>query len=104
MERKLISWITILAFAMTILPVLPHAAEAEGTTTTTITMGTTGLEYGRYYRDADNVSSWANEVMSWANATCIINGTIPTTLDPQGTATRVQVVAMLGRFVLLIAE
>lgn len=56
------------------------------------------------YSDADSVSSWANEVMSWANATGIINGTTTTTLDPQGTATRAQVAAMLERFVLLIAE
>lgn len=56
------------------------------------------------YSDADSVSSWANEVMSWANATGIIGGTTTTTLDPQGTATRAQVAAMLERFVLLIAE
>lgn len=56
------------------------------------------------YSDADSVSSWANEVMSWANAIGIIGGTTTTTLDPQGTATRAQVAAMLERFVLLIAE
>lgn len=56
------------------------------------------------YSDADSVSSWANEVMSWANATGIITGTTTTTLDPQGIATRAQVAAMLERFVLLIAE
>ena len=56
------------------------------------------------YSDVDSVSSWANEVMSWANATGIIGGTTTTTLDPQGTATRAQVAAMLERFVLLIAE
>ena len=56
------------------------------------------------YSDANSVSSWANEVMSWANATGIIGGTTTTTLDPQGTATRAQVAAMLERFVLLIAE
>lgn len=48
MKRKLISWITILAFTMTMLPVLPHAAEAEEATTS-ITMGTTELEHGKYY-------------------------------------------------------
>lgn len=56
------------------------------------------------YSDADSVSSWASEVMSWANATGLITGTTTTTLDPQGTATRAQVAAMLERFVLLIAE
>ena len=56
------------------------------------------------YSDADSVSSWAREVMSWANATGLITGTTTTTLDPQSTATRAQVAAMLERFVILIAE
>lgn len=54
------------------------------------------------YSDAGDVSGWAAEVMSWANAEGLINGTSSTTLDPQGTATRAQVAAMLERFVKML--
>ena len=50
------------------------------------------------YADADKVSGYALEAMRWANAEGIINGTSPTTLYPQGTATRAQAAAMLMRF------
>lgn len=52
MKRKLISWITILTFAMTIFPVLPHAAEAEPATE--VYLGDTQLESGKYYAVTDN--------------------------------------------------
>ena len=48
---------------------------------------------------SDQPSAWAQDVMEWANAEGLINGTTATTLDPQGTATRAQVAAMLQRFI-----
>ena len=48
---------------------------------------------------SDQPSAWAQDVMEWANAEGLINGTTATTLDPQGTATRAQVAAMLERFI-----
>lgn len=50
-------------------------------------------------RYSDQPSAWAQDVMSWANAVGIINGTSDSILDPQGQATRAQVAAMLERFV-----
>ena len=46
----------------------------------------------------DQPSEWANDVMEWAVAEGLISGTSATTLDPQGTATRAQVAAILQRF------
>lgn len=51
------------------------------------------------YGDAADVSSWAEDVMSWAYAEGLITGMSDDTLAPQGTATRAQVAAMLERFV-----
>lgn len=51
------------------------------------------------YTDADSVSDWGAEAMSWAVGVGLINGTTPTTLDPQGSATRAQVAAILMRYV-----
>lgn len=50
------------------------------------------------YSDADSVSGWAEEAMSWANAEGLINGVTDNTLEPQGAATRAQVAAILERF------
>lgn len=47
---------------------------------------------------SDQPSAWAVEVMQWAKAEGLINGTTATTLDPQGHATRAQVAAILQRF------
>lgn len=59
------------------------------------------------YPDADKVSAYAEEAVSWANAEGIIggsneNGTLY--LLPQGNATRAQVAAMLMRYVQNIAQ
>lgn len=51
------------------------------------------------YGDAADVSSWAEDVMSWAYAEGLITGMSDDTLAPQDTATRAQVAAMLERFV-----
>lgn len=47
----------------------------------------------------DQPSAWATDVMQWAVAEGLITGTSSDTLDPQGTATRAQVAAMLQRFI-----
>ena len=49
-------------------------------------------------RYSDQPSAWADDVMEWAVAEGLISGTSATTLDPQGTATRAQVAAILQRF------
>lgn len=50
------------------------------------------------YSDADQVSSWAETVLSWANAEGLINGMTETTIAPQGLATRAQVAAIFQRY------
>jgi hypothetical protein len=54
------------------------------------------------YPDADRVSSWAEQAMSWAVGAGIINGTGDGTLAPTGNASRAEVAAMLQRFCNLI--
>ena len=50
------------------------------------------------YSDAAAISSWANDVMQWAVAEGLISGMTEDTLQPQGSATRAQVAAILERF------
>lgn len=50
------------------------------------------------YSDADSVSPWATDVVSWANAEGLLNGVTSDTLAPQGQTTRAQTAAMLERF------
>ena len=47
---------------------------------------------------SDQPSAWAEEVMQWAVGEGLISGTSTTTLDPQGSATRARVSAILQRF------
>lgn len=49
------------------------------------------------FADAGSVHSWAVKEMQWAVGTGIINGK-GESLDPQGTATRAELAAMLARF------
>lgn len=49
------------------------------------------------YADADEVASWAENAMAWANAEGLINGMTEDTLVPVGNATRAQVAAILYR-------
>lgn len=54
------------------------------------------------FPDAGNVSGWAEEALSWANAAGLINGTVrdgQTILDPQGSASRAQVAMILMNYV-----
>ena len=50
------------------------------------------------FADADRVSGWALEAMTWAVERGIITGRGDGTLDPRGEATRAEVAAMLTRF------
>lgn len=51
-----------------------------------------------HYSDAENISSWANDVLSWAVAEGLLAGVTDDQLQPQGQATRAQVAAILERF------
>lgn len=50
------------------------------------------------YNDAASVSSWAVETVQWAVAEGLISGMPGNLLEPQGSATRAQVAAILERF------
>ena len=50
------------------------------------------------YNDAAAISSWANDVMSWAVAEGLLTGVTNDQLQPQGNATRAQVAAIFERF------
>ena len=55
------------------------------------------------YTDANSVSDWAAEAMSWALETGVIEGVTATTLQPQGTATRAQCATIFMRYDALVA-
>ena len=50
------------------------------------------------YTDAEKISAYAKDAMSWANALGLITGDTPATLTPQASATRAQVATILMRF------
>lgn len=50
------------------------------------------------FDDAETVSDWAQDAVSWAHAEGLLAGTSATMLAPQGEATRAQLAAMLVRF------
>lgn len=50
------------------------------------------------FTDADEVSGYAVEAMSWAVSVGLIEGTTDTTLSPRGNATRAQIAMILMRF------
>ena len=50
------------------------------------------------YTDASQISAYAKDAMSWANKAGLIGGVSATTLQPQGSAIRAQVAAILMRF------
>lgn len=71
--------------------ILYRYAQAKG-------YGTTASFDLSAYGDVSDVSAWAISAMQWACGKDIIIGTSPTTLAPQGTATRAQAATMLQRF------
>ncbi|MGM9640198.1 MAG: S8 family serine peptidase [Faecousia sp.] len=50
------------------------------------------------FKDADKVSSYAKDALSWAVAEGLIKGVSSTTLAPKGSATRAQAAVLLVRF------
>ena len=51
------------------------------------------------FEDADKITDYAKTVMQWAVGNRLIKGKSETLLDPQGTATRAEISAMLHRFI-----
>ncbi len=51
------------------------------------------------FADADTVSAWAQDAMRWAVQEGLLTGKDGARLDPQGTATRAEVAAILARFI-----
>ena len=50
------------------------------------------------FRDREQISGWAVPAANWAVGGGILNGRSGGVLDPQGTATRAELAAMLRRF------
>ena len=50
------------------------------------------------FSDSEDAGSWAVDALSWCVEEGILTGVDDTTLDPQGTATRAQIAAILMRF------
>jgi hypothetical protein len=57
------------------------------------------VNLGTKFHDAGEVSGWALEAVSWANATGLLGGRAATELAPAGTATRAEAAAILRRFI-----
>ena len=51
------------------------------------------------FTDAAQISDWAWEAVSWANAEGLLNGKGENLLDPQGQASRAEAAALISRFV-----
>ena len=56
------------------------------------------------FNDSTKVSPWAEDALKWAVASGIINGDEQNLLNPQGSATRAEVAAMLARLAESIAK
>ncbi|MDR1204616.1 MAG: S-layer homology domain-containing protein, partial [Peptococcaceae bacterium] len=57
------------------------------------------VSLGTKFHDAGEVSGWALEAVSWANAAGILGGRSAMSLAPAGTATRAEAAAILQRFI-----
>lgn len=56
------------------------------------------------YTDADDISTWAQAAMGWANAEGLVTGVTNTTLEPTGSATRACAAEVLMRFCESVAK
>jgi hypothetical protein len=56
------------------------------------------------FKDAGEVSDFAEEAMSWAVGAGLITGKGNGILDPKGEATRAEVATILMRFIRMLAE
>lgn len=59
----------------------------------------TAKQMEKTFSDSESISAWATDAISWCVNTGILNGKNGNLLDPQGSATRAEVAAMLMRFV-----
>ncbi|MCL2368083.1 MAG: S-layer homology domain-containing protein, partial [Oscillospiraceae bacterium] len=69
---------------------------------TVFTGGNTSVPAGfdlSQFQDRNQLSDWAESYMYWANHNGLITGRTPTTLAPQGTATRAEAAGIVARFV-----
>lgn len=57
-----------------------------------------------HYSDSGEVSSWAQEAMTWAVGVGLISGKDNATLDPAGFATRTEVATIYQRMVALMVQ
>ena len=65
-----------------------------------LTMATPALMSALHpFKDASQISSWAEEPMRWAVTSGVITGTSSTKLSPDGSANRAQMATILMRFV-----
>ena len=51
------------------------------------------------FADVTSISPWAQDAMRWAVQEGLLTGKDGARLDPQGTATRAEVAAILARFI-----
>ena len=51
------------------------------------------------FKDADKITDYAKTAMGWAVGSGLVKGKSSNLLDPQGTATRAEIAAMLHRFI-----
>ena len=51
------------------------------------------------FKDADKITDYAKTAMQWAVGSGLVKGKSGNLLDPQGTATRAEIAAMLHRFI-----
>ena len=51
------------------------------------------------FKDADKITDYAKTAMQWAVGSSLVKGKSGNLLDPQGTATRAEIAAMLHRFI-----
>lgn len=56
------------------------------------------------FADYEQISGYAAEALSWANAEGLVSGRSKTALSPQGQATRAEVAAILHRFAENVAK
>lgn len=56
------------------------------------------------FTDNKDISSWAEEALSWAVSSVLVTGRADNTLDPTGTATRAETAVILQRYMSLMTN
>ena len=60
-------------------------------------VNTSGADIKKF-KDVDKIADYAKTAMQWASGSGLVKGKSGDLLDPQGTATRAEIAAMLHRF------